>query len=130
MALCNMGHEHPDADPVEVVTEDKSAEDVAETVSDAATEQTRIEAERDVAVAKLAAKAADQERETELARLQARVDVLEAALAPPAPEPEPEPVIVEPEPEPEPGPPAPEEHEPKPEHSESAPSGGWWSGYR
>lgn len=128
MAVCDMGHEHPDPTPEPVVVEDKSAEDVAETVSDAEVEIARINAQRDVEVEKLYNKGLDQERETELARLRARVEVLEAAMAPPAPEPEIVPVPVpEPEPDPEPGPPAPPETgEPK---TAKKSGGGWWDGY-
>jgi hypothetical protein len=130
MALCDMGHEHPDPPPAEMVVEDKSAEVVAEEGHDEAVEVARIVADRDVQVAKIERKAVDEETVVQMAALQARVDVLEAAAAPPAPEPEILPVPVpEPGPEPEPGPPAPPEHDgPEPEKNKG--SGGWWAGYR
>jgi len=56
-------------------------------VADASVDVARIEADRDVAVAKVNARAIDEEAVAEMARLQARVDVLEAAAAPPPPPP-------------------------------------------
>lgn len=130
MAVCDMGHEHPDPSPAEMVVEDKSAEVVAEEGHDEAVEVARIAADRDIAVAKIERRGMEEDTAAQMAALQARVDVLEAAAAPSEPEPEILPVPVsEPEPEPEPGPPAPPEHD-APEPEKNSGGGGWWDGYR
>lgn len=98
MRQCDLGYDHEEPEPV--VVEDNS-DKVAETTSDAAVEIARLEAERDIKVAKIAARQDDEEQVSELAAMRARLDVLEAALAPPEPEPmpEPEPVVVVSEPD-------------------------------
>lgn len=108
MSTCDQGFEHPDPEP-EVIVEAPDTEPVAE----AAVEVARIEADRDVAVAKIVNRGMDEDMAANLAALQARVDVLEAAAMP---EPEPEPIVIPvPEPEPEPVPaPVEEEHEKPP----------------
>lgn len=129
MAVCNLGHEHEDPGPEEVIVEDRGEVKAAEAAADSTVEVARIEADRDVQVAKIGARAQDEDQVAELAALRARVDVLQAAVMPPEPEPEPVPVTVPvPEPDPEPdGPPAP------PEAEHAAPKGksggGWWAGY-
>lgn len=98
------GIEHGEPEPV--IVEDNS-DKAAEAVGDASVEVARIEADRDVAVAKIANRGLDEDTAALIAGLQARVDVLERASAPAEPEPL---VIPVPEPEPEPEPvPAPAE---------------------
>lgn len=118
---CGMEHGGPEP----VVVEDNSDKAAAE-LGDASVEIARVEAGRDVEVAKITAKTIDAETEAELARLRARVEVLETSTLP-APEPEPVPIVVpdpgpEPEPEPEPAPAPPESEPPA---AESKPRGYW-----
>lgn len=113
MSTCSLGYEHEDPEPEPIVVDDGTA-DAAEAVSDASVEVARIQADRDVTVAKIEHRAVDEELVTSLAAMQARLDVIEAAMAPP----EPEPVVVVPEPAPEPepiaeAPPETEHHAPK-----------------
>lgn len=130
MRQCDLGFEHEDPEPEQVVVEDKSAEDVAETAAGAEVEVARINADRDVATAKIYARQADEETVATMAAMAARIDVLEAALAPPPP-PEPEELPVEvPEPEPEPEPESlPDVEPPKAEGGKKG-DRGWWAGYR
>lgn len=96
--ICDQGFEHPDAEPDIVVEEATDLEPVA----DAAVEVARIEADRDVTIAKIEHRAVDSEMELALAALQAENEALRAQLAPP--EPEEIPVVVEASPEPDPEP--------------------------
>jgi hypothetical protein len=67
--------------------------DEAELVSRADVEIARINADRDIALAKLAAKVSENELVVENAALGAAVEVLEDVVSPDAPEPEPAEVI-------------------------------------
>jgi len=112
------GIEHGEPEPV--VVEDNS-DKAAEAAGEASVEVARIEAKRDVDVARIQNRGLDEQLAADLAALQARIDVLEAAAIPPEPEPV---VLPVPEPEPEPEPvPAPEETPVKEEHREPARKG-------
>jgi len=118
------GIEHGEPEPV--IIEDNS-DKAAAVEGEAAIEIARLETGRDVAVAKIVNRSADEETAAVIAGLQARVDVLEAAALPPEPE-----VIEMPEPEPEP---EPEVEEVTAPPEVTAPktgkkSKGWWDGYR
>jgi len=87
-----------------------------EPVAEASVEVARIEADRDIKVAKIAAHVADDELELRLAALEGELRGIKEAMVQPEPEVAPEPVIVAqdvaPEPEPE-MPPREEREEPK-----------------
>jgi hypothetical protein len=117
MSVCNLGHEHPDemqAAAGPVVIDDGTAE-AAESVSAAEVERARIEADRDVKVAKITSRAVDEEMVRRIAALEAEAEVFRTKLAPPEPEPV---VIAQDNPEPEPAEPVPapaqEEHKEPP----------------
>jgi hypothetical protein len=117
-----MGFEHADPEPVII----EEAVDV-EPIADATVEVARIEADRDVAVAKIEARVADEELVAALAALTAENEALRAQLAPQEQQQEAVVVIADPEPEPEPvaeeAPPAVEESsEPVAKKRKSA----WW----
>lgn len=95
---CGMECEGPAAEPV--VTDLVSAEKVAAAVGESEVRIAEINAGRDVQTAKVYARRNDEETVAAMAGMQARIDVLEAAMAPPA---EPEPVVI---PVPEPAAPA------------------------
>lgn len=122
MSTCDQGYDHPDPEPV-VIEEAPDTEPIA----DAAVEIARIEADRDVAVAKIENRAADEDLAVTVAALMAENDALRAQLAP-AEEQQQEAVVVvaDPEPEPEPvaesAPPIVEAPEEKPAKKKSA----WW----
>jgi len=107
---CGIEHEAPEP---EVLVEE--AVDV-EPIADANVEVARIEAERDVTIAKISAKMEERHDETEIEVLRAELRALRDLITPPEPEPEPTPVVIE-EPEPVPVeeemPPREERHEPK-----------------
>jgi len=85
-----MGFEHaPPAEPV-VIEEAPDTEPVAE----AAVEIARIEADRDVTIAKVVNRSMDEETVTELAALRAENEALRAQLAPPPEEQQQEAVVV------------------------------------
>lgn len=122
MAVCSMGFEHEDSS-AETNEADVATEAVA---ADATVQVAQIEANRDVTIAKLAAKTEVEVEESRVAQLEAEIrGMLEilSQIVPPAPEPveesapAPEPVVVDaPAPEVE-APPAAEEHresKPKP----------------
>lgn len=97
MSTCDMGYEHPDlvAEPVE-----------AAPVTEAAVQIAEIEAERDVTLARIGAKAGESEAEQRIAALEGKLagiaDTLDRLLpAEPEAVPDPTPVFVEP-PAPEP----------------------------
>jgi len=98
-----------------------------EPVAEAEVEIARIEADRDVQVAKIEAKVADDEIVAELAALRAEVEVLRAQAAP---EPEQEQAVVvvaDPEPEPEPvAEPEPPVVEPSEEPAAKKRKSAWW----
>ena len=108
-ADCGIEHEAPEP---EVLVEE--AVDV-EPIADANVEVARIEAERDVTIAKISAKMEEKHDETEIEVLRAEIRALRDLIAPPVPEPEPAPVVIEEEPAPveEEIPPREERHEPK-----------------
>lgn len=89
--LCpDCGMEHEQAVAEVAVVED-------EAVPEAAVRIATIEAERDVTLAKIGARAEGSEQAVALVALQARMDGFQEALdrlAPPPPEPEPVPVVV------------------------------------
>lgn len=103
---CGIEHEQP---MPEVVVEEAMD---PEPIADASVEVARIEADRDIAVAKIEHKALDEELVMQLSALQARLDALEAMNAP---EPEPEPVVITEAPAPEPEPMEPPKAEERPE---------------
>ncbi len=95
-----MGYEHEEPEPVVVEAPD------TEPVAEASVEVARIEADRDVKVAKIEAGTDRIEIDSRVDALEAKIDgmreVLDRLAPEPEPEPEPEPVVVEP------GPPAPD----------------------
>jgi len=99
--ICDQGFEHPDPEPV-VVEEAVDTEPLA----DSAVEIARLETARDVAVAKIENRAADEEVIARIAALEAENEALRSQLAPPPEEQQQEAVeavvVVAPEPEPEP----------------------------
>lgn len=126
MATCDRGYDHPDDDGAEAAEAAAGAvADAAESSAIAEVEVARVNADRDVAVAKIDRRVLDEETAATIAGLQARVDVLEAGLAPP-PAAEPEPVVIAepapPEPEPEAAPPPPPVAEAEPPKRK----GGYW----
>jgi hypothetical protein len=112
MSTCDLGFDHPDPEPEVIIEEAPDTEPIAE----ASVEVAKIEADRDVAVAKIANRGMDEDTAALIAGMQARIEVLEAANMPAEPEPVVIPMPAE-EPEPEPAP-APEEH---PEHATPQP---------
>jgi len=121
-----MGFDHPDLEPEIVVEEAPDMEPVA----DAAVEIARIEADKEVSIAKIYNRSDDEQTIAELAALRAENEVLRAQLAPPEPEPEEIAVIVanadaEAAPEPEMAPPVVEDtttEEPKAKARKNP----WW----
>jgi hypothetical protein len=99
-----------------VVVVDSGAADVAEASAEASVEVARIEAERDVATAKIYARGQDEDTAAMIAGMAARIEVLEAAAAPAVEEPIMIQAAAAPEPEPEAAAPVPEA-EPKTETS-------------
>lgn len=96
MSTCDMGFEHPGPEPV-VIEEALDTEPIAE----AEVRVAEIQANRDVAIAKIANRGYDEETVAEMAALRAENETLRAQLAPPAEEQE-QAVVVVAEPEPEP----------------------------
>lgn len=92
-----MGYDHPDPEPEIVIEEAPDTEPVAA----AEVEVARIEADRDVTIARIENRVLDDELMVRVAALEAENEALRAQLAPP--EPEPVPVVVS-EPAPDPGP--------------------------
>lgn len=92
-----MGFDHPEPEPV-VIEEAPDTEPIA----DAAVEIARIEADRDVTIAKVVNRAADEDVAATIAALQAENDALRAQLAPPHEEQQQEAVVVVADPEPAP----------------------------
>lgn len=84
MSTCDMGYEHADPEPEPII------QAVEETVA-ADVEVAKIEADRDVTIAKIAAKAEESHDETEVEVLRGEVRVLREMVERMAPEPEPEP---------------------------------------
>lgn len=122
MATCDLGYEHEDQEPTIVEAPD------TEPVAEAAVLIAEIEAERDVTLAKISAKAEEIHDETEVEVLRGELRVLREMVERLAPEPEPEPVPVlmdaPPVADEEPELPAPEPAaEPKPRSSRKNP---WW----
>lgn len=123
MSTCDLGFDHPDPEPAVEVVE---APDV-EPIADATVEVARIEAERDVTLAKIQRSTLADEERIELEALRVEVGALREQLAPPPPEEVP--VVVEaapePEPEPESAPPVVEETS-TPEPAAKKRSNPWW----
>lgn len=71
-------------------------------VTEAAVKIAQIESDRDIALAKIAAKQIDPDLEAENAAMRAELETLRALVAPPEPAPEPEPVVVVADPQDEP----------------------------
>jgi hypothetical protein len=78
------------SEPVVIVADDGTAE-AAGADAEASVEVARIEADRDVAVAKIENRGLNEELVVQLAAMAARIEVLEAAAIP---EPEPEPIVM------------------------------------
>lgn len=129
MAVCSMGYDHAEAEPV---AEAEAMAVAAEANAEAEVEVARIQAERDVAVAKIEARSVDVQAEADTAALLARLDVLEtwraeilAAQAPP----EPEPVVIPVSP-PQGAPDATESIPDIPPPPSGKSKKGYWQGYR
>src|SRR2546430_15603827 len=94
MTICpECGFDRPDIVEVPAETE------AAETAADATVEIARIEADRDVTLAKVHAKTEESWQETRVAELEGKLAGMQELLDrlnPPEPHPEPRPVIVEP----------------------------------
>jgi hypothetical protein len=129
--------DHRHADDGSVIEVVASAEEhVAETevVASADVEVARINAERDIALARIQAREVPRDLEAELAAALAELDALKIAMQPPVAEIPPEvpaaPVAIvnEVAPEPEPSLPEPEHHheEPKPRKSSGSGGLGFW----
>lgn len=117
---------------IAVIEPDPGPIEVAE-LTDSAVEIARINADRDVQLAKIARTQLDNDERAELDALRLEVSTLRGLLEPPEPEPPAEvPIVVtEPEPEPEPDEPAPDSEPPLTEPSVPAPRSGkrgspWW----
>ena len=114
MSTCDLGFEHEDPEPV-IIEEAVDTEPVAE----AEVRIAEINADRDIAVAKLASRTELQLSESEAELLRAEIagmrEALDRLMNPPAPEPEPAPVVIEEPAAPieEEIPPREERHEPK-----------------
>lgn len=107
---------------IEEVIEAEAEVASVEEVTSAEVEIAKINADRDIKLAKISAGVVETVSEVEAAKDEAKAEILEDVLAPPPEETEPEPVIVvdagaETEPEPEED--APPEVEPEPAHSGS-----------
>lgn len=126
MRTCDLGFDHEDPEPI-IVEEAVDVEPVAE----ATVEVARIEADRDVAVAKIERGVIDEEVAARIAALEAENETLRGQLAPPEEEQQQAVVVVsDPEPEPEPAaeaePPAVESGEPANEAVSKKRSNPWW----
>ena len=126
MSTCDQGFEHPDPEPV-IIEEAPDTEPVA----DAAVEIARIEADRDVTIAKVVNRSMDEDTVATIAALQAENEALRAQLAPPEPEPEEIAVVVanadaEAAPEPESAPPLTTEETSTSEPAAKRRSNPWW----
>lgn len=78
------------------VIEDESPVTVVDnTVTPAEVEIARINAERDIKLARIAAGMQDAERDEQLARAEGKADALEQIVTPPEPDPEPDPVVID-----------------------------------
>jgi hypothetical protein len=131
---CSVTEDHRHAGDGSVIEVPVAAEHVAETelVASAEVEVARIQAERDIALARIAAREVPRDMEAELAAALAELDALKTAMQPAVvetPEPPPAPVAivneVAPEPEPSLPEPEPEHHEDKPRKSSSSGLGFW-----
>lgn len=117
---CGAQHgEEMEAAGTAVETGTEITEGVAEEITDASVEIAKIEATRDVTIAKVEAGVAETELESRLSELEGEIrgmrEVLDRIAPEPDPEPEPAPVVVQEvasEPEPE-LPPREESHEPR-----------------
>jgi hypothetical protein len=94
-------HYHDETGAMVLVEPSPAAEDLAatEAVTSAEVEIARINADKEIALAKLANRQVEPELEAQLAAALAELDALRALVAPPEPEPEPEPVVIVQEPE-------------------------------
>jgi hypothetical protein len=102
-------HTHAEDGTVVLIDEAVAEVEATEVVAEASVEVARIEAERDIAIAKEGTKQNAQSLQEELLELRGMVEGLQAslsALAPPEPEPEPAPApvvveapVVDPEPD-------------------------------
>jgi hypothetical protein len=130
MRQCDLGFEHDDPEPEQVIVDQPAVADAAEAEANAGVEIARVNRDADVQIAKIAGRQLDEATAAEMAALRARLDILEAARLP-DPEPEPEPVVVETAPaEPEPEPVAAPPETPEPPKEEKKSSGFWGPAYR
>lgn len=121
-----MGFEHAEPEPV-VIEEAPDTEPIA----DAAVEIARIEANKEVTIAKIEHRAIDEDLTAQLAALAAENEALRAQLAPPEPEGGEVAVVVaqaeaEAEPPAEEPPPVVEQGETAPEEKPSKRRSAWW----
>lgn len=122
MSTCEMGFEHPDPEPVVI----EEATDL-EPAADAAVEIARVEANRDIKVAQIVNRAADEDTVARLAALEAENETLRAQLAPPPEEQQQEAVVVVADPAPEPvAEEAPPVVEPSEEPASKKRKSAWW----
>jgi hypothetical protein len=125
--------DHRHAEDGSVIEVPVAVEHVAETevIASAEVEVARINAERDIALARIAAREVPRDMEAELAAALGEVEALKLALAPPVveapPAPAPVAIVNEVQPEPEPSLPEPahHEHEDRPKKPSSGGLGFW-----